>query len=86
MNLLFQIGQAYQNQCSYKGTEAIKCYSNLPKTQYNTGFVLGCVAKNYFEMGKYQEAEKYYQKALKAESYRLEGLEYYSTCLWHLKK
>ena len=37
-------------------------------------------------MAKYQEAEKIYQKVLKFEPYRLEGLEYYSTCLWHLKK
>jgi anaphase-promoting complex subunit 3 len=37
-------------------------------------------------MSKYQEAEKFYKKVLSVEPYRLEGLEYYSTCLWHLKK
>jgi len=37
-------------------------------------------------MGKYQEAKRLYENMLKIEPYRLEGLEYYSTCLWHLKK
>ena len=36
-------------------------------------------------MGQYKEAQKYYSKMMKYEPYRLEGLEYYSTCLWHLK-
>jgi anaphase-promoting complex subunit 3 len=37
-------------------------------------------------MGKYKDAKKTYELMLKMEPYRLEGLEYYSTCLWHLKK
>ena len=37
-------------------------------------------------MSKYQEAEKYYKKVQIVEPYRLEGFEYYSTCLWQLKK
>lgn len=35
---------------------------------------------------RYPEAEKCFAKVTKLEPYRLEGLEYYSTCLWHLKK
>lgn len=38
------------------------------------------------EIVKYTEAEKYYVEALRIEPYRLEGIEYYSSCLWHLKK
>lgn len=37
-------------------------------------------------MAKWSEAQKMYEEMLKLEPYRLEGLEYYSTCLWHLKK
>jgi len=37
-------------------------------------------------MGQYAEAEKTFNKMIKVEPYRLEGLEYFSTCLWHLKK
>jgi anaphase-promoting complex subunit 3 len=38
------------------------------------------------EIVKYNEAEKMYSEALRIEPYRLEGIEYYSSCLWHLKK
>lgn len=38
------------------------------------------------EIVKYQEAEKFYSESFKLEPYRLEGLEYYSACLWQLKK
>ena len=44
------------------------------------------VGRCLFEMIKYNEAEKVYQEAITVEPYRLEGLEYYSACLWHLKK
>ena len=37
-------------------------------------------------MAKYAEAQKMYEQMLKQDPLRLEGLEYYSTCLWHLKK
>jgi anaphase-promoting complex subunit 3 len=38
------------------------------------------------EVVKYNEAAQYYEQAYKAEPYRIEGVEYYSSCLWHLKK
>jgi anaphase-promoting complex subunit 3 len=38
------------------------------------------------EMSNYLEAEKHFSEALRVEPYRLEGVEYYSVCLWHLKK
>jgi len=38
------------------------------------------------EIVKYQEAEKHYAEAFRIEPHRLEGIELYSSCLWHLKK
>jgi len=38
------------------------------------------------EIVKYAEAEKHFSEALRIEPYRLEGIEFYSSCLWHLKK
>lgn len=43
------------------------------------------MAKCVYEQSRYHEAVKIYEKMRKVEPYRLEGLEYYSTCLWHLK-
>lgn len=37
-------------------------------------------------MGKWSECQKTYQLMLQIDPNRLEGLEYYSTCLWHQKK
>jgi anaphase-promoting complex subunit 3 len=38
------------------------------------------------EIVKYQEAIQYYEMAYKLEPHRIEGVDYYSSCLWHLKK
>lgn len=44
------------------------------------------MAKCYFELGKWSECQQMYEKMLQYDPNRLEGLEYYSTCLWHQKK
>jgi anaphase-promoting complex subunit 3 len=38
------------------------------------------------EVVKYADAEKHFAEAYRIEPYRLEGIEFYSSCLWHLKK
>lgn len=35
---------------------------------------------------KYSEAEKVWKELREVEPYRLEGMDYYSSCLWHLRK
>jgi tetratricopeptide (TPR) repeat protein len=86
VSLLKQLGIAYQNLCTFKCEEAIREFKKLPKNQYFTGWVLSMIGKSNFENFKYSEAEKYFNDSIRFEPYRLEGLEYYSTCLWHLKK
>eukprot|EP00826_Nyctotherus_ovalis_P059859 TRINITY_DN8361_c0_g4_i1.p1 TRINITY_DN8361_c0_g4~~TRINITY_DN8361_c0_g4_i1.p1 ORF type:complete len:321 (+),score=86.17 TRINITY_DN8361_c0_g4_i1:1391-2353(+) len=58
----------------------------MPKSQYSTGWVLTQLGRALFESLRYTEAEKAYKEALSVDPCRLEGVEYYSTCLWHLKK
>ena len=70
----------------YKCEEAIRKYKELPENQYATGWVLFQIGRAYMEMVNYKEAEKFFNEAHKIEPHRLEGLEYYSSCLWHLKK
>ena len=86
ITLLRQIGIAYYNLCLYRCSDAIKQFKKLPKSQYNAGWTLSQVGRALFESIRYSEAEKLYSEALRLEPYRLEGIEYYSTCLWHLKK
>eukprot|EP00826_Nyctotherus_ovalis_P047040 TRINITY_DN5363_c0_g4_i2.p1 TRINITY_DN5363_c0_g4~~TRINITY_DN5363_c0_g4_i2.p1 ORF type:complete len:364 (-),score=83.15 TRINITY_DN5363_c0_g4_i2:51-1142(-) len=84
--LLRHLGNAYQCLNNYKCAEAIKLFKQLPRSQYNTGWTLTQVARALFESVRYSEAEKAFKEALAIEPYRLEGIEYYSTCLWHLRK
>ena len=65
--------------------EAIEIIKSLPKIHYNTGYCLTLLARCYFELSMYKDAEKYFQESFKIEPFRLEGLEYYSSCLWHLQ-
>jgi anaphase-promoting complex subunit 3 len=86
MQLFRQLGTAYTYQLSFNCAEAINIYTSLPKQFSKIGWVLSNLGKCYFEMVKYNEAEKTYSELLKLEPCRLEALDYYSTCLWHLKK
>lgn len=48
--------------------------------------MLTSIGRAYMEVVKYNEAAQYYEQAFKIEPYRIEGVEYFSSCLWHLKK
>jgi len=86
LSLLKQIAGTVQYLAAYKCSEAIKLIKQLPKNQYNTGWTLTQLGRALFESLRYTEAEKAYREALNVDPCRLEGVEYYSTCLWHLKK
>ena len=87
MNLLNILGKAYQLQCKYHCKEAEAQYkNNLTSKQRETGWVQCQIARCLFEQSKYYEAIKAYERMRRLEPYRLEGLEYYSTCLWHQRE
>ena len=48
--------------------------------------MLANIGKCLLDAVRYNEAEKYFHECVKLEPYRLEGMEYYSSVLWHLKK
>lgn len=73
-------------QSDYRCQEAIQMYKKLPKAHLQTAWVSAQIARCHFELSQYTDAAKMYETMLKQQSYRLEGLEYYSTCLWHLRK
>lgn len=83
--LLKIYGEILKRLSLYKCKEAIELIEQLPINHRNSGLALGLLAKSYFELAKYKECEKYYRECLKTEPYRLEGIEYFSSCLWHLK-
>jgi tetratricopeptide (TPR) repeat protein len=86
MTLLKRLGEPFYHMSFYLCSEAIELFEKLPHNHYKTGWVLCNIGKCYMEIIKYSEAEKFYAEALNIEPYRLEGVHFYSSCLWHLKK
>jgi len=71
---------------NYKSHHAIEVFQSLPKKHLNTGFVLTSLGRCHMDLGSNKDAEKFFSEAYKKEPYRLEGIEYYSSCLWSLQK
>uniref|UniRef100_A0A672S2I3 Cell division cycle protein 27 homolog n=1 Tax=Sinocyclocheilus grahami TaxID=75366 RepID=A0A672S2I3_SINGR len=86
MTLMRDIGRGYLALCSYNCREAINILSQLPSHHYNTGWVLGQIGRAHFEVAEYMQAERIFSEVRRIESYRVEGMEIYSTTLWHLQK
>ncbi|MBN3308813.1 CDC27 protein, partial [Amia calva] len=86
MNLMRDMGKGYLALCSYNCKEAINILSQLPSHHYNTGWVLSQVGRAHFELAEYMQAERIFSEVRRIESYRVEGMEIYSTTLWHLQK
>eukprot|EP00854_Cymbomonas_tetramitiformis_P020934 gene20934-25111_t len=80
------LGQGFRQLCTYKCKDAIETLRQLNRQQYATGWVLCTVGRAFFEMVDYAEAEKAFEWARRIDPTRLEGLEVFSTVLWHLKK
>lgn len=70
----------------YKLDQCISTLTSLPERHRNTGWILCCIARALYEKTNYTESVKYYEAARKLEPYRLEGMEYYSSALWHQHK
>lgn len=78
--------QGYLQVCMYQCGEAIETLLRLPPAQYSTGWVLCTVGRAYFERVEYAEAERVFEWARRVDPTRLEGMDVFSTVLWHLKK
>ncbi|KAJ0254178.1 Cell division cycle protein 27 B [Hirschfeldia incana] len=86
LSLLRTLGEGCRLSYMYKCQEALDTYMKLPHKHYNTGWVLSQVGKAYFELIDYLEAEKSFRLARQASPYSLEGMDIYSTVLYHLKE
>lgn len=86
MNLLIELGKALVYMGQFHSQKAIDILEELPLKHYNSGWVLSSLGRACFELAKYEESCKYYDAAHVCEPYRLQGMEYYSTALWHLQR
>lgn len=85
VQLLRSLGKAYRLLSEYKCAEAVDAFSELPTQQYTTAWVLTQLGRAHFEMVDYQKACMFFEWSRNVDPYRLEGLEVYSTVLWHMK-
>ncbi|KAL8228762.1 hypothetical protein R6Q57_013662 [Mikania cordata] len=86
LSLLKIIGEGYRLSCLYRCQDALDVFLQLPHKHYNTGWVLSQVGKAHFEMVDYLEAKCAFNNARLASPYGLEGMDIYSTVLYHLKE
>lgn len=85
-SLLCKLGIALHALHSFNCQQAVQELASLPKRHYETGYVLDLVGLSYFESADYKKSETAYNQAWRVEPYRVEGLEYYSSALWHLRR
>ncbi|OIV90173.1 hypothetical protein TanjilG_01627 [Lupinus angustifolius] len=86
LSLLRVLGEGYRLSCLYRCQDALDNYLKLPHAHYNTGWVLCQVGKAYFESVDYVEADRAFSLARQITPYSLEGMDIYSTVLYHLKE
>ncbi|XP_037292109.2 cell division cycle protein 27 isoform X2 [Rhipicephalus microplus] len=86
MQLLQDLGKARLYLGQYKCRQAIETLEALPPHQYSTGWVLAALGRAHFELGEYDKAVRAFETLRSIEPHRLQGLEYYSTALWHLQR
>jgi len=86
MYLLTELGKALLHLGQFQSQKAIDVLANLPLKHLNSGWVLCAFGRAYFELAKYDEACKYFEEAHVNEPHRLQGMEIYSTALWHLQR
>ncbi|KAK7266700.1 hypothetical protein RIF29_19351 [Crotalaria pallida] len=86
LSLLRVLGEGYRLACLYRCQDALDTYLKLPHGHYNTGWVLCQVGKASFELVDYLEADQAFSLARQITPYSLEGMDTYSTVLYHLKE
>merc|ERR1719228_1317024 len=82
LQLLKQVGLAYQRLGHYNCKEAVRLLELLPPKHANSTWVLALLGKSYFELAEYREAVKMFAQVRERDPYRLDMLEYYSTAVW----
>ncbi|CAD7939573.1 unnamed protein product [Amoebophrya sp. A120] len=80
-------GEAVHAACSFDPQRTLQVLQHLPPEHAETAFAVELVAKAFFEQADYRRAESLYRRVWNTlDPRRIEGLERYSTCLWHLRK
>ncbi|KAI8929899.1 hypothetical protein BC831DRAFT_441542 [Entophlyctis helioformis] len=85
-DVFYKIGSAYSYMAMFNCKPALTWLRYLPSAHRETAYVYALMAHAHFETSDYKLAAQYYERARQMEPGRVEGMDLYATCLWHLKK
>jgi anaphase-promoting complex subunit 3 len=71
---------------SFQLSECVRVLARLPQHHQDTAWVHSTKARAFFEDHNYMAAERVYRRLGELQPYRMEGMDIYSTTLWHLKR
>ncbi|KAE8674358.1 Cell division cycle protein 27-like protein B [Hibiscus syriacus] len=86
LSLLTTLGEGYRFSSLHRCQDALDTFLTLPLRHYNTSWVLSQVGKAHFELVDYLEADRVFSLSLWMSPYSFEGMDVYSTVLYHLKE
>ncbi|XP_041986615.1 cell division cycle protein 27 homolog [Aricia agestis] len=86
LGLLKELGEAYKSLAFLDCKTAIKQFQEIPHKQLHSPWVQTMIAKAHYELAQYEAAVKIFVEIRKQHPNRTEGMDVYSTCLWHLQR
>lgn len=87
MLLLQTLGQVYLHLQHYELDEALEIIdTKVPLHHYKSSWVQSLIAIIHHERREYEDSVRIFSNIRKAEPFRLQYMEIYSTDLWHLQK
>lgn len=79
------MGQGLQHLSQYECRQAIEFFESISLKHLDTPWVLAHLANCYYHLHDYAKSSLIYRELRTKFPYHVDGLEYYSTVLWHLK-
>lgn len=83
LRIIRAVAEAYQALSLYQCSKAVELFTALPFNQAMTAWVHCCIGRAHFELADYRASEQAYRMARRIEAHRVEGMEVFSTVLWH---
>ncbi|KAJ9516400.1 hypothetical protein QJQ45_011078 [Haematococcus lacustris] len=78
--------EGYRALAMHRCEDAVQSLQALPPAQYRTAWVACQVGRAYSERMDYHKAAAAFETARQLDRYRVEGMEVFSTVLWHMKR
>lgn len=86
LTLLWKIGEGYYELSRFQCIKSIEAFKSLDDNIKSSPSILAKLGCAYYENGDYQDAALCFKDLRVIAPARVEGMELYSTCLWHLHK